>query len=347
MSVRRWLTAVDLFSGAGSATAALKASNFRVVAAVDNDPAACATYRLNHPTVRLLEEDIRSLDPNRVRDECLSGTRLDLMIICAPCQPFSSQNRLRRNDSRSELLLDAARFVAAMKPAVVFVENVPGIAADKHADLIAAFKEACGSQYRFTKPLQINAADYAVPQRRIRCVLMGARGARVPELPAPLTPEGSRYTVRQAIYGRPRLSSGEADPADPLHAARSHSALALRRLAAIPRNGGSRSALPESLALACHKQPNCYPDVYGRMSWDDVAPTLTTGCTDVTRGRFAHPEADRAITAREAALIQTFPPRYKFAGTLGAVANQIGNALPFALLRALTPAFREAIRGAI
>ena len=344
MSERRWPTAVDLFSGAGSATAALKSSHFRVVAAVDNDPAACATYRLNHPTVRLFENDIRSLEPDLVRAECLGCTPLDLMIICAPCQPFSSQNRHRREDRRSELLLDAARFVTALRPVVVFVENVPGIAAARHTDLIAAFKDACGCQYRFTAPLRVNAADYAVPQRRIRCVLMGSRGHRVPRLPAPLTPEGSRSTVRQAIHGLPRLAAGEADPEDPLHAARSHGALALRRLAAIPRNGGSRSALPESLALACHKQPNCYPDVYGRMLWDDVAPTLTTGCTDVTRGRFAHPEADRAVTPGEAALIQTFPSRYRFTGTLGAVACQIGNALPFALLRALTPAFREAMR---
>ena len=173
---------------------------------------------------------------------------------------------------------------------------------------------------------------------------MGSRGPRVPRLPVPLTPEGSRSTVRQAIHGLPRLSSGQSDPEDPLHAARRHRALALRRLAAIPGNGGSRSALPESLALACHKHPNCYPDVYGRMWWDDVAPTLTTGCTDVTRGRFAHPEAHRAITPREAALIQTFPSRYKFTGSHKAVASQIGNALPFSLLRALTPAFREAMR---
>ena len=344
MSGRQWPTVVDLFSGAGSATAALKSSHFRVAAAVDNDSTACATYRLNHPTVRLFEEDIRSLEPDRVRAECLGCTPLHLMIICAPCQPFSSQNRYRRNDWRSELLLDAARFVAALRPVVVFVENVPGIAAARHTDLIAAFKDACGCQYRFTEPLRVNAADYAVPQRRIRCVLMGSRGRRVPKLPAPLTPEGSRFTVRQAIHGLPRLSSGEADPEDRLHAARSHRALALRRLTAIPRNGGSRSALPPFLALACHKEPNCYPDVYGRMLWDDVAPTLTTGCTDVTRGRFAHPEADRAITPREAALIQTFPSRYRFKGTLGAVASQIGNALPFALLRALTPAFREAMR---
>ena len=132
MSGRRWPTAVDLFSGAGSATAALKASHFRVVAAVDNDAAACATYRLNHPTVRLFEEDIRSLEPDCVRAECLGRTALDVMIICAPCQPFSSQNRHRRDDRRSDLLLDAAQFVAALKPAVVFVENVPGIAAAQH-----------------------------------------------------------------------------------------------------------------------------------------------------------------------------------------------------------------------
>ena len=346
MSGKRWPTAVDLFSGAGSATAALKSSNFRVVAAVDNDPAACATYRLNHPTVRLFEEDISSLDADHVRDECLGGKRLDLMVICAPCQPFSSQNRHRLDDSRSELLLDAARFVAAMRPLVLFVENVPGIASARHADLISDFKQACGGQYRFTKPLRVNAADYSVPQRRIRCVLMGSRGTRIPEMPAPLTPQGNRSTVRQAIQDLPRLSSGEKDPADPLHAARTHRDLALRRLAAIPKDGGSRSALPQSLTLACHKHPNCYPDVYGRMSWDEVAPTLTTGCTDITRGRFAHPQADRAITPREAALIQTFPRSYRFAGTPGAVATQIGNALPFALMRALTPKFREAIRGA-
>lgn len=345
MSGRRWPTAVDLFSGAGSASAALKSSHFHVVAAVDNDAAACTTYRLNHPRVRLFEEDIRSLDANRIRDGCLGETGLDLMIICAPCQPFSSQNRHRRDDRRSELLLDAARFVVALQPKVVFVENVPGITAARHKGLIASFKVGCGIEYRFTKPLRVNAADYAVPQRRVRCVLMGSRGPRVPSLPAPVTPEGSRTTVREAICGVRPLLSGESDPEDPLHTARNHSPLALERLAAIPRNGGSRSALPESLALACHKHPNCYPDVYGRMSWDDVAPTLTTGCTDVTRGRFAHPEADRAITPREAALIQTFPPGYKFSGTTSAVASQIGNALPFALLRAFAPAFRDAMRG--
>ena len=166
MSHKRWPTAIDLFSGAGSATAALKASHFRVLAAVDNDPIACATYRLNHLKVRLFEDDIRNLDPTVIWDECLGGAELDLMVVCAPCQPFSSQNRHRLGDERANLLLHAARFVAALKPKVLFVENVPGLATAQHAALLNDFKDTCGTRYSFTNPLRIDAADYGVPQRR-------------------------------------------------------------------------------------------------------------------------------------------------------------------------------------
>lgn len=344
MSGRPWPTAIDLFSGAGSATSALKAAHFRVLAAVDNDPAACATYRLNHPTVRIFEQDIRELDPASVHDEFLRDIDLDVVIICAPCQPFSSQNRHRRGDRRAALLVDAARFVAILRPKVVFVENVPGLATARYGHLLDEFKAACGSDYAFTEPQRVDAADFAVPQRRVRCILMGSRGTLLPELPEPSTPPTKRRTVRDALADLPELAAGDRDPTDPLHAARRHQAIALQRLRAVPKDGGSRSSLPKSLALRCHTLPNSYPDVYGRMAWDDVAPTLTTGCTDVTRGRFAHPDQDRAITPREAALIQTFPPRYSFAGGSGVVATQIGNALPFALMHALAPALRTAIR---
>ena len=344
MAGKPWPTVIDLFSGAGSATAALKAAHFRVLAAVDSDPVACATYRLNHSRVRIYEEDIRELDPMRVYDECLCGSELDLMVICAPCQPFSSQNRHRVGDRRAYLLLDAARFVASLRPKVLFVENVPGLATAQCAELLAAFKAACGNDFTFTEPLRVDAADYAVPQRRVRCVLMASRGQRPPDLPAPMTPVDSRITVRDAISGLPKLASGECDPIDPLHSARRHQVIALTRLRAVPKDGGSRSSLPEPLALRCHKHTTSYPDVYGRMAWDAVAPTLTTGCTDVTRGRFAHPDQDRAITPREAALIQTFPRRYSFAGGSGAVATQIGNALPFALMHAFAPTLRNSIR---
>ena len=341
---RAWPTAVDLFSGAGSASAALKRSHFRVLAAVDNDPDACATYRANHPRVHLYETDIRDLDPFTVREECLDGIDLDLMVICAPCQPFSSQNRRRGIDQRSRLLLRGAQFVSALKPKILFVENVPGLASRVYADLLTEFRDICGSEYRFGFPQRVNAADYCVPQKRIRCLLMAGRDMPAPALPPPISPKGERFTVRHAISSLAWLESGEADKHDPLHVARNHRPIALERLRVISKDGGSRSELPVALRLDCHKRSNSYPDVYGRMSWDDVAPTLTTGCTDITRGRFAHPEADRAITPREAALLQTFPQEYTFEGSLKVVAQQIGNALPFALLRALAPTLRASIR---
>ena len=344
-SMRTWPTAVDLYSGSGSATAALKAAHFRVVAAVDNDPSACATYRLNHRRVRLYETDIRKLDPDTIRDECLGEVPLDLMVICAPCQPFSSQNRKMGDDERARLIVSAAEFVSVLEPRLVFIENVPGLASSANSDLLKEFREICGDRYTFGDPVCVNAADYGVPQRRLRCLLMGSRGSMVPTFPPATTPKHDRRTVRDTIHGLPSLASGQHDPGDPLHAARRHRQIAIDRLKEISKDGGSRSELPDHLILNCHRDHGGHPDVYGRMKWDEVAPTLTTGCTDVTRGRFAHPEDDRAITLREAALLQTFPRGYRFAGSPKVVAEQIGNAIPYALVHALMPAFRAALRG--
>lgn len=340
---RHWPTAVDLYSGSGAVTAALKRRHFRVVAAVDNDKIACATYRLNHPRTRMIEDDIRMVDPEDIRDIDLGGHDLDLLVVCAPCQPFSSQNRKRGADQRSTLILEAGRFARVLRPKVIFFENVPGLAA--HAELLEKLKQELGKDYTLGTPERVDAADFGVPQRRVRCIMMATRGAKPPSVPEPTTPKGRRATVKQAIGHLPPLKTGEKHGTDTLHAARRHQEIALRRLAAVPKDGGSRSALPADLGLACHAAvgSNKFSDVYGRMSWNDVAPTLTTGCTDITRGRFAHPRDDRAISAREAALLQTFPEGYQFLGNLSEVQVQIGNAVPVKLVEALTPTFRQAI----
>lgn len=340
---RRWPTAVDLYSGSGAVTAALKRRHFRVVAAVDNDRVACATYRLNHPRTRMIEDDIRNVDPAEIRNDDLGGEDLDLLVVCAPCQPFSSQNRKRGADQRSKLILQAGRFARILRPSVIFFENVPGLAS--HADLLVELRAELGEDYHLGDPQRIDAADFGVPQRRVRCIMLATRGAGPPGLPQPTTPKGARVSVKQAIGHLGSLKAGESDLSDELHAARRHQDIALRRLAAVPKNGGSRSSLPPELQLACHAGVGAskYSDVYGRMSWDLVAPTLTTGCTDITRGRFAHPRDDRAITAREAALLQTFPADYRFTGTWSDVQIQIGNAVPVKLVEALTPTFRKAI----
>ena len=322
-------TAIDLFCGCGAISLGLKEAGFSVLSAVDFDETACATYRKNHPEVHLVEKDIRKIEPTDLLPD--GPAPIDLMVVCAPCQPFSNQNKYRDGDKRATLILQSLRFAQILQPRLILFENVPGLVSAKNSSLINQLNIGLQTLgYNISNPLKIDAADYSVPQRRIRCIMFASRG-ELPEVPPPLTPKGMRKTVRMTIEDLETLSSGETSHLDPYHFARKHSEIALKRMQRIPPNGGDRFSLPPELILPCHKGKKGYPDVYGRMYWDDVAPTLTTGCTDVTRGRFMHPTDNRAITLREAARLQTFPDSFIFAGNSGSIAQQIGNAVPVQL----------------
>jgi len=344
-SQRCWPTAVDLFAGCGGVTEALKNRHFRVVAAVDKDPVACRTFRKNHPTVRLYEKDVEDVSPLEIREELLTSQDLDLLTVCAPCQPFSSQGQKNTRDYRSRLILSTVRFAEILKPAMIFFENVPGLANARFSPILNTLRlclEILG--YCVGEPSLVDAANYRVPQRRKRFLLLAKRKALPPQIPRPVTPEGMRTTVRQAIGALPRLRPGDRDGLDPLHFARVHHSISLKRLSHIPPDGGSRFSLPTDLVLKCHEGHSGHPDVYGRMRWDDVAPTLTTGCTDITKGRFAHPEDHRAISLREAARLQTFKDTYQFEGNSSQIAIQIGNAVPVRFVEELCPTLRKGIR---
>jgi DNA (cytosine-5)-methyltransferase 1 len=335
--------AVDLFCGSGAVSSGLKAEGFRILAAVDNDSVACRTYSLNHPEVELIEADIKCVDAAALAKRLKSNGKLDLLVVCAPCQPFSTQNRQRANsDPRTNLIIESVKFVEAFKPKVVFIENVPGLITNGPVrELKRALKE---QGYFLSDPLKLDSADLGVPQRRERCILIAVRDKTVAKAFGNNIQPLPRKTVFGAIGHLPPLKSGEACPTDPLHRARKHHKTTLVRLNHIPKDGGSRSSLPPYLQLACHKnRKNDFPDVYGRVKWNDVAPTLTTGCTDVTKGRFAHPRDDRALTLREAALLQSFPADYKFHGNSGQIARQIGNAVPVRMVRSLSHYIKEAI----
>jgi len=335
---------VDLFCGCGGVTEGLKHRNFKVVAAIDKDADACETYKTNHPGVHLYPEDIRRVDPKDILRNDLKDKDLDVLVVCAPCQPFSSQNRSNKIDERSDLIFEATRFARVLRPAVIFFENVPGFATVKYKTLLEQLKndlEKLG--YQLSLPLPIDAADYGVPQRRKRCILLATLNIKPPSLPTPITPENARITVRQAISYLPSLASGEQDSNDPLHCVRVHQPIVIERLKHIPKDGGNRFSLPSHLVLECHKKHNSHGDVYGRMWWDKVSPTLTTGCDNVTRGRFAHPRDDRAVTLREVAILQTFPQNYFFKGNREAIATQLGNAVPVRLVSSLAPTIRKAV----
>jgi DNA (cytosine-5)-methyltransferase 1 len=329
--------AIDLFCGCGGVTEGLKQAGFSVIAAVDNDPICCETYRTNHPEVILIQKDICETSARSLK-AILGKRKLDLLVVCAPCQPFSRLNRSSKKDERVFLILQAIRFAKTLKPKHVFFENVPGLT--KNSAIISTLKlefEKLG--YAMSDPQQVDAADYQVPQRRMRCVIIASKRRSV-SIPRPVTPAGKRITVRDTIGGLPDAINSEAND-DALHYCRFHSKITIERLRHISHDGGSRNELPDELVLPCHKKldesgkMSYYSDVYGRMCWDDVAPTLTTGCTDVTKGRFAHPCYDRAITLREAAMLQTFPMKYRFCGNSSQISRQIGNAVPVNLVKNL------------
>ncbi|WP_144575946.1 DNA cytosine methyltransferase [Agrobacterium sp. DE0009] len=337
-------TAVDLFCGSGGVSQGLKSAGWRVLAACDNDPAAANTYRANHPEVRLVEGDIK-LNCTIGSITAAVGGMTDLVVICAPCQPFSSQNRHRGNDEREQLIVRALAVVAKLRPALVFFENVPGLVSPAYREIVTTVHAGLkGLGYAVSEPIVRDAADFGVPQRRRRCIMLAARCEGAVAAFSSTDVRRDPRTVYSAIADLPVLASGEASENDPLHRSRTHQPIALERLKHIPHNGGSRSSLPDHLVLKCHKgKSTSFSDVYGRMAWDSVAPTLTTGCTDLTRGRFGHPDQNRAITMREAARLQTFPDDYRFVGQPAQISRQIGNAVPPAMIEAFVPAFEAAL----
>jgi DNA-methyltransferase (dcm) len=334
--------ALDLFSGSGAVTLGLKQAGFSVVGAVDLNPGACETYRANHPEVRLIEQDIRTTSPDDFSD--LIPEMLDLLVICAPCQPFSSQNRHRnKDDARNDLVRASIPFIERFNPSIVFLENVPGL---QSSDVFGGFTHWLEAEagYLVSKAMRIDAADLGVPQRRTRMVLIAVKG--VPLEVAVDIVRQDKKTVWATIADLPEPPLGRpVDGRDKLHFARKHSHLNIQRLEKIPKNGGSRHSLPPELQLACHrgKKKSSFPDTYGRMHWHEVAPTLTTGCTDITRGRFAHPEQNRAITLREAARLQTFPDNYIFSGNSAQVSTQIGNAVPPKMMAEIAKSLLKAL----
>ncbi|MCY3792693.1 MAG: DNA cytosine methyltransferase [Gemmatimonadetes bacterium] len=317
--------AIDLFSGCGGLTEGLKMAGFRVLAAIDVDLFAIQTYRANHREVAVWKRDVRRVEPARLlRRFGLRKGQLDLVAGCPPCQGFSTL-RTRNgsspvNDPRNDLLLEFQRFVEELLPRAVMMENVPPLVRDRR---FGGFTQKLRQLGYVGHHSVLDAADYGVPQRRRRLIYLAGYCAAIPFA----TEITDRRTVQDALGQLPKAgSSGDAVHDLPER----RSAKVMRIIRSIPKDGGSRVDLPEELQLPCHKRCDGFADVYGRMAWRSVAPTITSGCFNPSKGRFLHPEEDRAITMREAALLQGFPQRYKFTSLAGkeALAGMIGNALP-------------------
>lgn len=324
-------SAIDLFSGCGGLTAGLKLAGFKVVGAVEKEKLAVETYRHNHRKTKVKHGDIRNLDATEFRRELkLRRGGLDLLAGCPPCQGFSSlrtlQGTRKIRDRRNDLVFEFLRFVKEFKPKAIMMENVPGLASDHRIESLCRSLRGMGYSCEFRV---INAAHHGVPQRRRRMILLGGKYGRV----SFAQKMEKIVTVRDAIKELPHPKKSS----DSLHRAVAHyTAKVARIIRRIPTNGGSRHALGDRSQLTCHETCNGFNDIYGRMAWDEVAPTITSGCINPSKGRFLHPRQHRAITLREAALLQTFPANYYISLSRGKypAAEMIGNALPPKFIRA-------------
>lgn len=320
---------VDLFCGVGGLTCGLENLGLKVVAGYDMDLSCEYAYSSNNRSI-FIHKNVEDVSGKEIT-KLLRGFDIKVLVGCAPCQPFSRHQKDKKDRSKHKdwkLLYQFARIVRESKPHIVSMENVPEITEE---EVFRDFVKCLEDLNYHVKYQVVNAADYGVPQRRKRLILLASKLKKIDIIsPTHVTP----VTVRDSICHLPIVIAGGENHQDSLHIAAGLSDINIQRIRlSIP--GGTWRDWPENLVLNCHKKKSgvTYSSVYGRMSWDNVAPTITTQFTGYGTGRFGHPEQDRALTLREGAIIQTFPESYSFlpSGTVVVkkdIARQIGNAVP-------------------
>ncbi len=334
------VSAVDLFCGAGGLTYGLRRAGIRVEAGIDIDKQAEHAFRVNNPGVEFLRWDVsRKYYPSIAR--LFRPGAIRLLAGCAPCKPFSRLTNAGGPHEDWNLLDNFGRYVRGLLPELVTMENVPELAG-RGSEVFERFVGVLRSCGYHTDWKVVRCEDFGVPQSRRRLVLLASRIGEI-NVPNGGYPYPSTWkTVRDAVGRLPRLGSGEKDPDDRLHAAVRLAPVNLKRIRATPHDGGTQKSWPKRLLLACHKKSTgkSYASIYGRMWWDRPGPTMTTLCYGLGNGRFGHPDQDRAITLREAALLQSFPDSYEFWPpdrklNRSAIGRMIGNAVPPKLARVL------------
>ena len=331
------IKAIDFFCGAGGLTRGLLDAGISVVAGLDNDDRVRKTYESNNRPSRFIATDIRDVEIDALREELnIDPKEPTLYAACTPCQPFSTLNTMHAVDQRKSLLIDFAAIVEQAPPDYIIVENVPGLGNAFGKEIYDEFERTLKKcEFRIDAAM-LDAKEFGVPQTRKRFILVASRHGR-PHLPIRTTKEQYK-TVGDSIRRFPPIGHGERSDSYKNHFARKLLPHQLRIVKAVPVNGGSRSDVADtSILLKCHQRnPKVHKDVFGRMSWELPAPTLTCRCTDVYCGRFIHPEQDRGISLREAAALQTFGDDYEFFGnSILEQARQIGNAVPVRLAKLL------------
>lgn len=340
---------VDLFCGIGGLSYGMKSKGLKILKGFDIDHTCKYAYETNNEAV-FVYKDIREV----TKDDILplySPKAIKVLAGCAPCQPFSSYayKNKHKDENKYNLLYEFGRLVKEVHPDIITMENVPSIASFKLKSVLADFVQLLKSEHYEVSFQVVFCPDYGIPQTRKRLVLLASLLGEIKLIP-PTHVKENYVTVRDVISTLPPLNAGEICPTDALHRCRALSPLNMQRMQSTPY-GGSWKDWPENLLLECHKKEGgkSFGSVYGRMVWEGPAPTMTTLCTGIGNGRFGHPVQNRAISAREAALFQTFPFTYRFflneqEVSLTKLSRYIGNAVPPKLGEIIAESIKKHIR---
>lgn len=322
------IEAIDLFCGIGGLTYGLRQSNINVLAGLDNDESCSYSYEQNN-NCKFIAADIAKYDFSEMQ-KMYSQDSIKVLVGCAPCQPFSSHTfkaKNKQNDARWNLIGYFIKAIEALGPHVISMENVRGIT---KTDIFEDFlKEVTKLGYQINYKV-VYCPDYGIPQSRNRLVLLGSKLGKI-SVPEKTHTKHNYVTVGDIIKSLPKIKSGQTSHTDAVHRAKNLSPLNLERIRQ-SRPKGTWRDWDKKLLPECYKKESgkTYTSVYGRMSWNDVSPTITTQFFNYGSGRFGHPKQDRGLSIREGALLQTFPASYDFGkeGSMTKLGRHIGNAVP-------------------
>ncbi|MEM8695915.1 MAG: DNA cytosine methyltransferase [Pseudomonadota bacterium] len=327
---------VDLFCGVGALSHGLKLAGCKILAGYDTDARCKYAFEKNNGG-KFFKRDVGEMSPYDITGH-YSGNAPTVLAGCAPCQPFSTYKQRYSEDPQWGLVTKFAEIAAVVKPDFITMENVPALKRYKNGEVFAEFKRILNDAGYPIRVVLARCELFGVPQKRRRLVVVAARGRKIGRL---VSDGSAGKTVGDAIRKLPPIAAGETHPDDSLHTAASLSPLNMKRMLA-SKPGGTWKDWPEELRAACHRRTTgkTYPSVYARMEWDEPSPTMTTQCFGFGNGRFGHPEQDRAISLREAAILQSFPDDYKFLPSsempaMKEVGRWIGNAVPVELGRSI------------
>lgn len=327
---------IDFFCGAGGTSLGFAAINkvvpaFNFLGGCDINKVSAESYAYNYGTP-LLNYDIIELaqDKNKFIEFLnkigYSDKKPTILIGCAPCQGFTSHRKKHWNeddDNRNNLVNVFAEIVGYIQPIAFVMENVPEFLSSKYWKYFSTAKKSYTREGYTVKENIYNAAAFGVPQERFRSIVIGMKKNFL--LPKGYLEPRNYKTVRDAIGNLNPVSAGTTDPSDPMHKSAAHKKTTLDVLKQVPHDGGNR---PQGVGPACLDRIKGFSDTYGRLYWDRPSITITHYARNPASGRYTHPEQDRGLTAREAALLQSFPNGFKFIGKFDDIYRQIGEAVP-------------------